>query len=464
MRISFAAAALAALAALGCSKARKSEVIPRDRDAGPAVVVVDRKPSTGVKIEKEKEPNNSAEKATALAVPGSVRGTLDSSADVDVYKLQVEQAIAVKVSLSALDKVDLKLDLRDAEGKILVKSDRGPAGTEEGISNYKLEAGSYYLAVSEFVKRSRRKKRRRRRKKRGKKRGKAEPEKPARVGESQPYELAIAPVGKAGESFEREPNNKLEQSRELTVAEYQGFGYVGWSGDVDVWKLALLGVGSGKGMNLDLTGVSGVTFTLELLDGAGKRLLRRKGGKGRSVAVRNVVPRDGEQFYYARLRTRRSNPAESYELRLTTRLLDPDEEREPNDSSRRASNMQAEEGEMRGTWKGYLAGGDVDYWKIPKQKGPMMFSVTVTPPHDTDIKLEAKVGGKLIGEGNSGKRGGAEQFAQIPIPAGKELVLRISGWGAERPSAHYKLQWMLSPGQPAPAPAPKPSVDDDYGE
>lgn len=455
MRIAFA---LAVVAALGCSKASKSQVIPRDKDAGPAVVVVDRKP-TGVKVEQEREPNNTVDKATALAIPGTVKGTLDGSADVDVYKLTVAKAVNVSVRLGGIAKVDLALELRDAEGKSLVKSDRGPAGTEEGFPNYKLEAGTYYVAVTEFVKKSKRKRRRRRSKRKRRKKA-PPPEAPARVGKSPPYELSVAPASRSEEHHEREPNGTIDEALELSVAEYQGFGYAGWSGDVDVWKLSLDGAGNGKGMSLDLTGVPGVSFTLEVLDGSGKRLLRRKGGKGQPLAVRNLMPKEGDQAYFVKLRARRSNPKEAYELRYTTSLLEPDEEHEPNDSTGRASKLQPDDKTFSGTWKGYLGAGDVDYWLIDKQKGPTLFSVTVTPPRDTDITLKARVDGKVIGEGNSGKRGEREQFTQIPIPAGKRMVLKISGWGATKPSGHYTLQWSLVAGS-APAPA-APSVDDDY--
>jgi glucose/mannose transport system substrate-binding protein len=46
-------------------------------------------------------------------------------------------------------------------------------------------------------------------------------------------------------------------------------GWIGWSGDVDLWKLSLEGVGDRYALDFEVSGVEGLSLSVEVLDAAG---------------------------------------------------------------------------------------------------------------------------------------------------------------------------------------------------
>jgi len=427
----------------GCSK-RGAKRIPRSKDAA-AVVVVEQNAS-GVTFADEKEPNDTAEAAEQLTPPCGVRGTLDGETDVDRFSVKVTTPGLLSVHVGGIEQVDLVVDLVDAAGKTLARSDRGPALTSEGMPNYPVAAGDYQIVVSEFVK----KKRRRSKKKK-------EADQPAgRQGPSPPYELVVELADKPGEGQEVEPNEVAEEARELLIGD-EGFGYIGWNDDKDVWAVSLEGFSPQYALELDLSPVAGVWLTMEILDGEGNLILERKGDKGQALRVHNLVPVEGAERYFVRISARRSNPDERYSLRPTRRLLDLDEEVEPNDAPSSAVVLSQDAKEIEGTRRGFLTPGDTDCYSLPARSEPMLFTVSVTPPPSVDAKLEVDTDkGQALGESDSSKRGGSESLAAIPVPANTPVVVKVTGSG-DAESSSYELRWSLAPGA---SPAPDPTFDE----
>src|SRR4051812_8376225 len=83
----------------------------------------------------EIEPNDGDEVATPMSMGGTARGKIDPETDVDYYHLQVDQPGVMAVVLSAVDGMDLSLELTDASGSTLARSDRGAVRIKEGLPN-----------------------------------------------------------------------------------------------------------------------------------------------------------------------------------------------------------------------------------------------------------------------------------------------------------------------------------------
>ena len=70
-------------------------------------------PASGDEI----EPNDGVDTATPLALGGTVRGRIEPDGDVDHYRIDVTSAGALAVMVSAVDGVDLTLEIEDASGE-----------------------------------------------------------------------------------------------------------------------------------------------------------------------------------------------------------------------------------------------------------------------------------------------------------------------------------------------------------
>lgn len=443
MRLRIYMMAVALMAATGCGKKSDKTAISRDRDAA-AVVVVQRTP-TGVTFTDEVEPNDSNGQPGALEVPGGIRGALDGETDVDLYRLAIVEPGWLALEVSGIEGVDLILELRDGAGASLARSDRGPARTIEGVPNYRVEKGSYLVAVSEFVK------------KRSKsKRGKGDQ---GRTGPSPGYELSATLASGEPEPYhEREPNHGAAEALELPITT-DGFGFVGWRDDIDRWRFSVEGLSEEYGLDIDLTPVEGVQLTLEVLDDNGDPVLSRKGDKSKAVAVRSLARKPGHEHYYVRVSGRGSNPVERYALRFSNHLLDLEEEREPNDELAGATPAWRETDRDSGTATGMLLPGDADWFALTVPASSQL-TVTVSPPAEVDVALAvANKDGGILGESDAEKVGGREALHDIPVSGAIYII--VKGQGSADTLEPYELSWSLGFGAPAPA-APAASGDPSY--
>ena len=436
-------AAVAAAAASGCSKRKRAKKLAPDEDVQP-VVVVETAAET-VRMVDESEPNDDIANAFSLELGAGMRGSLDGETDVDTVRIAVAEPGLLTVRLGGIEDVDLMLDLLDAEGTVLARSDRGPAQTIEGIAGFPVEQGDYYLAVSEFI--SKRKARRR------------EKGEPGREGPSPVYDLTASLAEEPAKDHEREPNDGVEGAIELLISD-EGLGYIGWARDTDLWKLSVEGFSEQYSLDLDLDGVPGVTLTLEILDSNGTRVLRRAGEEDESLWVRNLVPaapaapaapgapagaQAGESHYYAKITARRSNPVDTYRIRVATRLLELDEEIEPNDQPEQATPLRAEGEEDEGKRRGFLTGGDTDYYRLEAGAEPVLLSVEVAPGGDVDPTLTVTSDAGTLAMANGGKRGAREHLSAVRIPAGQAATVEVSGPGGVGTGAAYELIWTVEP-------------------
>lgn len=100
----------------------------------------------------EFEPNNAAEQASPVTVPGAISGRFAEANDRDFYQFDVaagQRLLFVGKTRSLGSPTDLFLRLQKADGGQLAEAD--DAGTEEGILNFTFaEAGTYRLVVEDL--------------------------------------------------------------------------------------------------------------------------------------------------------------------------------------------------------------------------------------------------------------------------------------------------------------------------
>lgn len=384
----------------------------------------------------EAEPNDTPDHATPVALGQTARGALDGSTDVDVYKLAVTGAGAMSVTLSAIDGVDLALEITDPSGKVIAASDRGPAATPEGVPNLAVVAGDYRLTVKEFVKPA----------KKDKKRTKVDAAPAGRTGPSPTYEL-VANLVKPVDGAEREPDDDPGAANDL----YPGdsvTGYVGWTGDKDVWKLALETLTVRNAFDVEVSGVDGVAITVEVSDADGKTLQTRKGVKGMTVALPAIAPRQPEgaaPFHYITISGDRSNPEAAYTLTVRGRALDLDQEVEPNDKPDVAQALT----EDHGTVHAQFVAGDVDCFAFAPNGDAQALVFTAVPPDGVDAVVEVSGATGLLSKTDLGGAG-ADEKAEVTIPSGVTASACVSfkpvkaDPGAAR---DYDVEYSLEPAE-----------------
>nr|MBA3452214.1 hypothetical protein [Deltaproteobacteria bacterium] len=281
MRASAVIALLGAVvvAIAGCGKDRQK----RAGDAAAVVVVtapVLTDAGTGSTTD-EVEPNDGDEVAAPLALGASVRGRIDPETDADHYRIEISEVGALAIDVTAVEGVDLVLELEDAGGTLLARSDRGAAKTREGVPNVSVAPGRYIAVVRSKkivapVKKG------------------AKPKKGAPVDAGVPagpapvYEIT-AKLAPPVPNAEREPDDDRGTAIDLIVGDTVT-GFVGWSGDADVWKLSVEMLSEKNSIDVDISAVEGVVLSAEIADGIGQPLAVRRGPRGGPLALRGLVP------------------------------------------------------------------------------------------------------------------------------------------------------------------------------
>lgn len=435
------------LAATSCTSPPGTEEVTlsrRSRDAGPAVIIVDRAAERSLThTAEEKEPNDAKSGGQAVALPFALRGRIDAAEDVDVYTLTIPTAGTLRVLLSGIEDADLVLELQAPGGQLLASSDNGPAKIGEAIPNLAVVPGTVQLVVREYVKPWKPKK-------------KKEPKPPGRQSPSGFYvlEATLNPPPALGE--EHEPNNETAFAEEIALGQ-AARGYIGWKKDVDYWKVSLEGVREDEALTVDVDGIGQVALKVAVLDAAGAPILERRGQAGATLALRSVQIREKTSYYFIAVSGDRWNVDEPYTLRVATAQLVLDEETEPNDSAATASPLTDVPGTESGTRVGTLPVADVDFYQLEPSTEGRLLSLTLTPPPAVDVEL-AVVGadGKPIGTvADAGKKGAVEKLAEVALPSQSPAYVRVTAKAGAGETERYKLKWSLST-----VPAAVPSVDE----
>ena len=411
---------LVAIAACSCGNKNKQK---RAGDAAPVEIVQQPVGSDagagGGPTGDEVEPNDGEDVATQLPLGTTLRGRIEPDTDADFYKLELKDPGALTVEIKEVDGMDLTLEILDAGGTSLAKSDRGGVKVREGVPNLGVTPGRYTLVV-------------RAKKPPAVKPGKqAKPAKPAKqanagsaAGAATPVYEITAKVTTPAANAEREPDDDRGTANDLIVGD-TATGFIGWSGDADVWKLSVEALSAKNVVDVEISAVDGVALTLELADGVGHPLLVRKAPRGAALIARGlvpVVPPGAPPFHYLTIRGDRSNHETAYQLRVSEKIPVGDAEAEPNDTPDHAMPWPSERTKMAGAW----SPGDLDLFQLPVEQAARTVEITIDPPGEADLSAEVLIDGKPVGKGERTGKGAQEKFS-VAIPAGVAAILKIKG-------------------------------------
>ncbi len=366
-------------------------------------------------VADEIEPNDGEDVATPVTLGGTARGKLDDETDVDYYRLEVDKAGVLQVSLSGIEGMDLSLELIDGAGASLGKSERAGARIKEGIPNAGVTPGRYTIVVRQVPKK------------------KPKPAKKAKKGapaaEPAPVPVASAPIYEVSAQLvplptggEREPDDDRGTANDLIVSD-NAVGFIGWSGDKDVWKLSVETLSEKNALDIKVSAVEGLALELEVADGVGVVLATRKAPRGQALSLQNLlplVPDGAPPFYYLTVRADRSNPETPYTLHATAQVLGPDPELEPNDNPERPQTIAADRTVVHASW----TPGDIDCFTIPPGATERTVEFSIDTPSDIDLAGELLVDGKVVATANKGTKGVLEKVSAL-VPANAKVVLRV---------------------------------------
>ena len=409
------------LAIVACGGKKKQK---RTGDAAPVIVVPapvydGGAPGTAT---DEVEPNDSSDVATPLALGGSVRGKLDTETDADFYRIEVTQAGALSVTTSLVD-ADLTLDIEDAGGTVIAKSDRGAARIREGVPNLGVGPGRYTAIVRKKIvppKKSAR--------------GKKAPAPAPAPATPISYEIT-ASVAPPAVNAEREPDDDRGTANDLIVGD-TAQGFIGWTGDVDLWKLSVETLSAKNSIDIEVGAIEGASLTLELADGVGRPLLVRKVPKSSTVVVKNVmpvVPSGAPPFHYLTIKADKSNPETAYTLRVKANPVEPNVEVEPNDTPEREMLFPTDRKAMPGQW----SAGDVDCFAIAADVAARTLELELDPD-EVDLELDLLVDGKVIAKSETKGKGTKEKLSGV-VPANVQAIVRIRAAGEAAGEGTYEL-------------------------
>ncbi|HPH70823.1 MAG TPA: hypothetical protein PLF40_33955, partial [Kofleriaceae bacterium] len=219
------------------------------------------------------------------------------------------------------------------------------------------------------------------------------------------------------------PNLDAGTANDLFIGE-AATGYVGWTGDVDVWKLSVEGLAARTALDFELSAMEGVTPTIKILDAVGRPLAQRVGSKGRMLTIRNMVPLVGTNvppIFFVAVSAERSNPQLAYRLSVVARVLGGNDEVEPNDGNPTAQPLQLGQ-KIAASWQL----GDVDSFVIPAESVSRRVTISITPTQGADLLGEVIVANQPVIEMNHRGDGGSETL-DVDLPAGAETFVHVHG-------------------------------------
>jgi hypothetical protein len=427
--------------AAGC---HRSAMPPRPD--GAAVVVAPETVDDGIATTPEVEPNDTLAKAQPLAVtpttPVAIAGTLPAGEhDVDVYRIDFPAPDAGPSPAPAGDaavpipppRLVLRADLRpaansnlavtlealDASGHPLCTA-VGEPGDAIAIPNLAVRPGTIHLRV--------------------------------RLTGSEgagggAYRLVVR-ENPFDAGAEIEPNGDAAHATELAPGG-EAVGYLGWRHDQDWYRLPLGGVAEGSVLSVDLDPVAEVGASLQLYDDGGHKLTEARGRKGERVVLRNVRFPSGAPAAFVVVRAEVGWSAEArYNIRPRADLPKAGTEAEPNDDQAHAQTIGD------GTVTGYLARGDVDFFRYSTDAMALL-DLEVDPPERGGVEVEVtREDNTLLARAQSGHHQPA-RIAGQPIPGGPILIRVVPRHGPIDPDDPYRLTVSSRPTPAAGQAAPK---------
>ncbi len=437
------ALALAGLA-VGC---HRSAMPPRPD--GAAVVISPELTDDGVPTAPELEPNDTPAAAQRLlvtpAAPAAVAGTLQPRAegarrDVDLFLVSAplpdggavaapgpdgggppaRPPLLVRADVRPAAGLTVTLEALDAAGHVLVSAAGSQAGEAVAIPNLPLAPPVPALLRV---------------------RGAGE------AGAPTGYRLIVHLVPfDAG--AELEPNGDAAHATDLQPGG-EAVGYLGWRHDQDWYRLPTAAIPEGGVLSVDLDPVPEVGASLQLYGADGHKLTEARGRKGERVALRNVRIPGADPAVFLVVRADAGWSADArYNLRPRADLPRAGTEAEPNDDQAHAQVIGD------GTVTGYLARGDVDFFRYTSD-GMALLDVEVAPPERGGVEVEVtREDDTLLARAQSLHHTPARISGQ-PIPGGPVFIRVVPRHGAVDSDDPYHLAVSSRPAPAGGGAAPK---------
>jgi hypothetical protein len=383
----FAVALLAT--ALSCSKCEEAQTV----DAGPV--------DAGPQLLTEAEPNESAEKALVIDRTSVVEASLGAEVqkpDEDWYALKAALPRTVDLSVTAPMGGDVALEVIDVTKTVLTQVNAAGPGGAERLPNLDV-SGTVLVRVV------------------GLKKG---------VGGAYTV-TAIFRERQPG--YELEPNDRRVEATQVQLGQAVS-GLVAHPGDVDLYRFELptpadavaptdapVDADAGEAdagetaatdagapvdagaapeqktaLRVDVSGVEGVSFELQLLTEAEAVLFQAKSRESSGLSLRNVGVRQADRVLYVALRSaplsaakdakRGFNPERPYTLTVVPEEAGASAEYEPNDELAKATDLPP---------NSYREGfvnprGDVDHFKLTTD-GPSIVRAQLSGVEKVDLQL-----------------------------------------------------------------------------
>jgi hypothetical protein len=441
VRAPWSSRSVLAIAAL-CAGCHRSAMPPRPD--GAAVVVAPETLDDGVPTAPELEPNDTLPRAQPLAVtpaaPVAISGTLPAGKrDVDLFRVDLPAPDAGTPAAPAGDaatpappprlvlRADVRpaagfavtLDALDGAGHVLVTA-VGQPGEALAIPNLAARPGTTHLRVRPT----------------------------GGEGEAGGGYRLVVRLNPFDAGAEIEPNGDAAHATELGAGG-EAVGYLGWRHDQDWYRLSLAGIAEGSVLSVDLDPVAEVSASLALHGADGHKLTEARGRKGERVVLRNVRFPAGDPVVFVVVRADIGWSADArYNLRPRADLPKAGTEAEPNDDQAHAQTIGD------GTVTGYLARGDVDFFRYATD-GMALLDLEVAPPERGGVEVElTREDGALLARAQSGHHLPARITAQ-PIPGGPILIRVVPRHGPIDSDDPYRLTVSSRPAPAGGAPAPK---------
>lgn len=415
------------------------------RPDGAAVVIAPDSQDDGIATVPEVEPNNGLATAQPLAVtaatPAAVGGALappspTGKRDVDLFRVDVPgldggvapasaDAGAAALPPRFLLRADLRplvpglaatLEALDATGHLLVTVN-GQPGEAIAIPNLAARGGTFYLRVR------------------------------AAGPEAGGYRLVVH-LGPFDAGSEIEPNGDAAHATDLAPGG-EAVGYLGWRHDQDWYRLPTAGLAEGSVLSVDLDPLPEVAASLQLYGVDAHKLTEARGRKGERVVLRNVRIPATDPYLFVVVRADVGFGADArYNLRPRTDLPKAGTEAEPNDDQAHAQSIGD------GTVVGYLARGDVDFFRYSTD-GMALLDLEVTPPERGGVEVEITREDNTLLARAASPRHGPARIAGQPIPGGPILIRVVPRHGPIDSDDPYRLTVTSRPAPPQGDPLPK---------
>ncbi|MGB7295496.1 MAG: hypothetical protein WBC70_07890 [Candidatus Aminicenantales bacterium] len=230
----------------------------------------------------EAEPNNRKEDATELRLGQSREGYFLNDGDEDYYKLIVDQPGKnnIEIAVSAVPGTDSRLQILDQEYKTLWDVNDTKKDEAESVSYFTVTEGTYYIWVKGYQKNI-----------------------------TDKYILNTRLLGPWQENQEAESNNDTERANEINL-NAPLTGHINAKDDRDHYVLNVPAPGPDI-LVIQLSGVSGVIWNLELLDLKESRLDdSRQGEAGQGEEIVKMKFKPGTYYLRVRVRSGQATGAE----------------------------------------------------------------------------------------------------------------------------------------------------------